>query len=224
MSNSPRETLDQMRARVAAEVPLTKRKAKTKGNGLGAPAQERFEILSFDKIRLDTTPAYLVKGIIPRVGLCVFWGPPKCGKSFLVFDLMMHVALGWKFRDLKVRQGSVVYCALEGCAAFKNRVEAFRQAKLAEDISGVPFHLMASPMQLVTDHPTLIASIREQAARPAAVVIDTLNRSLTGSESSDEDMSAYVKAADVIRDAFGLRLRRYHHSPLRPRRDAPTRS
>ena len=52
---------------------------------------------------------------------------------------MMHVALGWKYRDRKVRQGAVVYCALEGCAAFKNRIEAFRQAKLADNASEVPF-------------------------------------------------------------------------------------
>jgi hypothetical protein len=174
-------------------------------------AHKRFELLPFDKIVLDATPTYLVKGIVPRVGLCVFWGPPKCGKSFLVFDLMMHIALGWKYRDRKVRQGAVVYCALEGCTAFKNRVEAFRQAKLPENVGEVPFHLMASPMQLVADHPALIASIREQAATPAALVIDTLNRSLTGSESSDEDMSAYVKAADAIRDALGCVVIIVHH-------------
>jgi hypothetical protein len=121
-----------------------------------------------------------------------------------VFDLMMHVALGWKFRDRKVRQGAVVYCALEGCAAFKNRVEAFRQAKLPDNASEIPFHLMASPISLVADHTALIASIRAALVEscPAAVVIDTLNRSLAGSESDDRDMAAYVKAADAIRDAF----------------------
>jgi RecA-family ATPase len=169
--------------------------------------------LPFDKIVLDATPAYLVKGIVPRVGLCVFWGPPKCGKSFLVVDLMMHVALGWKFRDRKVRQGAVVYCALEGCAAFKNRVEAFRQAKLAKNVGKVPFHLMASPMSLVADHPALIASIRAAlgTGQLAAVVIDTLNRSLAGSESDDRDMAAYVKAADAIRDAFNCAVIIVHH-------------
>jgi hypothetical protein len=62
-------------------------------NGTDTRVQKRFELIPFDKIAFDTTPAYLVKGLIPRVGLCVFWGPPKCGKSFLVFDLLMHVAL-----------------------------------------------------------------------------------------------------------------------------------
>jgi AAA domain len=46
---------------------------------------------------------------------------------------------------------------------------------------------------------------------PAAVVIDTLNRSLTGSESDDRDMAAYVKAADAIRDAFGCAVIIVHH-------------
>lgn len=179
-----------------------------------APAQKpRFELIPFDKIRLDTTPAYLVKGILPRTGLCVFWGPPKCGKSFLVFDLVMHVALGWEYRSRKVRQGAIVYCALEGCTAFKNRVEAFRQAKLPESASEVPFHLMASPMSLVADHPALIAAIRATigSAPPAAIVIDTLNRSLAGSESDDKDMAAYVKAADAMRDAFDCAVVVVHH-------------
>jgi AAA domain len=63
----------------------------------------RFKLVPFNEISLNTTPAYLVKDLLPRIGLTVFWGPPKCGKSFFVFDLMMHVALGWKFRDLKVK-------------------------------------------------------------------------------------------------------------------------
>jgi hypothetical protein len=130
-------------------------------NGPDARAQKaRFELIPFDKIAFDTTPAYLVKGLIPRVGLCVFWGPPKCGKSFLVFDLMMHIALGWQYRGGRVRQGAVVYCALEGCAAFKNRVEAFRLTHLPDNAGEVPFHLMASPMSLIADHAALIASIR----------------------------------------------------------------
>jgi hypothetical protein len=106
-----------------------------------------------------------------------------------------------------------VYCALEGCTAFKNRIEAFRQTKLPDNTSEVPFHLMASPMALVADHAALIASIRATLGTipPAAVVIDTLNRSLAGSESDDRDMAAYVKAADAIRDAFNCAVIIVHH-------------
>jgi hypothetical protein len=54
---------------------------------------------------------------------------------------------------------------------------------------------------------------------PVAVVLDTLNRSLVGSESSDTDMSN-VRAADAIRDAFGCSVLVVHHCGIndsRPR-------
>jgi RecA-family ATPase len=163
------------------------RNGEDRDEGYVPPGEPRFELIPFEKIAFDTTPAYLVKGVIPRVGLCVFWGPPKCGKSFLVFDLLMHVALGWKYRGRRVRQGAVVYCAFEGQAGLRNRVEAFRQRRLAKGAEGVPFYLIADAMNLVADHPALIASVRAALgdAKPAAIALDTLNRSMPGSESSE---------------------------------------
>ncbi len=176
------------------------------------PGKKRFRLMPFDKIRADETSAYRIKGFLPRVGLVVVWGPPKCGKSFYVFDLMMHVALGWMYRGHRVQGGSVVYAALEGCQGFKARVEAFRQAKMSEGASAA-FHLMAEGLNLVADGPAFVAAIREQVAEqiPAVVVVDTLNRSLQGSESSDEDMANYVRAADAIRDAFDCLVVIVHH-------------
>jgi hypothetical protein len=203
----------------------TKARRRSGANGPthGEPRDvRRFDLVPFDKIRLDTMPAYLVKGIIPRIGLCVFWGPPKCGKSFLALDVLLHVALGWKFRDLRVRQGPVVYCAFEGQARLRNRVEAFRQRKLSEDAGDAPFYLVAASMNLVADHSALISSVRAALGdtRPAAICLDTLNRSLVGSESSDEDMAAYVKAADALREAFECVVIIVHHCGIdatRPR-------
>jgi hypothetical protein len=188
-----------------------RRIALSNGETNDESSPKHFELIPFDAVRIDTTPAYLVKGIVPRTGLCIVWGPPKCGKSFLVFDMLMHVALGWQYRDRKVRQGAVVYCALEGCSAFKNRIEAFRQKRLQELAAAVPFYLMAAPLSLVADHTDLIAEIRGQCQKPSVVAIDTLNRSLAGSESSDEDMAAYIKAADAIRDAFNCAVVIVHH-------------
>jgi hypothetical protein len=51
----------------------------------------------------------------------------------------------------------------------------------------------------------LIASIKAQMGdKPLGVVcLDTLNRSLVGSESKDEDMSAYIAAAGKIEESSG---------------------
>jgi hypothetical protein len=56
------------------------------------PRKRRFPLKTLENINVSMAPNYLVKGILPRVGLGVVWGPPKCGKSFKTFDLVMHVA------------------------------------------------------------------------------------------------------------------------------------
>jgi hypothetical protein len=173
----------------------------------------RFELVPFEKIELACGASYLVKGLIPRCGLTVIWGPPKCGKSFLTFDMAMHVAMGWDYRGHRVKAGPVVYAALEGAEGFRARVEAFRRERLQDPATAAPFYLMASQLSLVADASAFVASIRAQLGDdcPVAVVIDTLNRSLAGSESDDKDMAAYVRAADAIRDPFKCVVIVVHH-------------
>ena len=51
-------------------------------------------------------------------------------------------------------------------------------------------------------------------------MIDTLNRSLTGSENDPEDMAKYIAAADRIRAAFRCSVLVVHHCGIagsRPR-------
>jgi hypothetical protein len=45
-------------------------------------AKPRLRLIPFDEIKLGTESRYLVKGIIPRIGLVIVWGPPKCGKKY----------------------------------------------------------------------------------------------------------------------------------------------
>ncbi|RYC29409.1 AAA family ATPase [Lichenibacterium minor] len=183
---------------------------------------KHFDLIPFDEIQLSTAPNYAVKGLLPKLGLAVIWGPPKCGKSFFVSDLLLHVALGWAYRGRRVRQAAVVYCCLEGAEGFNNRMLAFRQAKLGEEAAAVPFYLSPTPLDLVKDHAALITSIRSVLGdmHPGVIALDTVNRSLAGSESSDEDMSAYIRAADALRDAFKCLIVLVHHCGLdatRPR-------
>ncbi len=187
-----------------------------------APAGDRFKLTAFNDVSLGASARFLVKNLLTATGLAVVYGAPKCGKSFLVFDLVMHVALGRNYRGRRTKSGSVVYLALEGAEGFRARIAAFRQEKLGEHRGSVPFYLIDSPLTLVVDHRALLAAICAQLpdARPAVVVIDTLNRSLAGSESDDRDMGAYIRAADAIREQLGCLVLVVHHSGLdtsRPR-------
>jgi AAA domain len=174
-----------------------------------AETEAKFHLTRFKDVLLDTSAVYLAKGLIPSSGLTVVWGSPKCGKSFWTFDLMMHVARGIPYRGRRVQQGIVVYVALEGDQGFRRRIDAYKRH---HDISDLPFYLITDRTDLVRDYKILIEDIKAQTPDiPAVVVIDTLNRSLGGSENSDEDMAAYIKAADAIREAFGCAVIIIHH-------------
>lgn len=179
----------------------------------------RFHLIPFRDIAVTTERNYCIKGLIPRTGLVLVWGPPKCGKSFWTMDAALHVALGWEYRGRKVQAGPVVYLAAEGAHGLVGRIQAFKERHRVTD---APFYLEPVRPDLVADHAELIAVIRDTLGDtpPAMVVVDTLNRTFTGSESSDEDMTAYIQAASAIIEAFGCVVVVVHHCGIeggRPR-------
>ena len=118
------------------------------------------KIIPFDEIRLNESyRPYLVRGLIPKEGLTVVWGPPKSGKTFAVFDMLMHVALGWKYRGTRrVQQGTVVYRSFEGQGRLAAPIEAFRQQHLAEEPEDIPFHAQTMTLDLVKQSGDLISA------------------------------------------------------------------
>ena len=130
------------------------------------PSKARFHLTRFRDIAITEGVAYLVKDLLPTMGLVVVWGPPKCGKSFWMFDLSMHIALGREYRGRRVQQGPVVYLALEGGRGFTHRVEAFRRR---HSVTDAPFYLITDRTDLVNDHKQLIDEITapvKRAPRP----------------------------------------------------------
>jgi hypothetical protein len=191
-------------------------------NDSGTGKQSRIRLVAFDDIELGRQQRHLVKGLIPRTGLIVVWGPPKSGKSFWTFDVVMHVALDRPYRGRRVDHGAVVYCAFEGQTGIEARCAAFRKRFLAAEHERVQFYLEPITPDLVKAAPELTAAIRGTLGdvNPAVIVLDTLNRSLRGSESSDEDMTAYVCAADMLRESFDCAVIIVHHCGIdgsRPR-------
>ena len=176
-------------------------------------APREFKLVAFDEISLSTETGYLIKDILPRVGLTVIWGPPKCGKSFKALDMFMSVARNAPYRDYKVKGGPVVYVSLEGEHGFKKRVIGYKQNCMKGNEGPVPFYLIGGSMDLVKDHAALLDAIRAQIGdvMPVADRHSTLNRSLVGSELSDEDMGDYIKAVDAVRDAFECSVTIIHH-------------
>ena len=184
-------------------------------------SRPRFPLRRIREIEPEVHGRHLVKGLLPKAALVVVWGAPKCGKSFWTLDLVAHVACGAPYRGRKVRQGAVVYIAAEGTTGFEARAKAWCQRHLAEE-DDPPLHVLTMRVELAKDQAAFVADIGGQLgeARPAVVVVDTVNRTYTGSESSDQDMTAYVNAADAIKAAFDCSVILVHHCGIegtRPR-------
>jgi hypothetical protein len=174
---------------------------------LREPYSGRLKLIALEElIKPDSNPdEYSIKGLAPAEGIGVTWGPSGTYKSFLELDLGLHHAVGWQYRGRRTKQGPVVYCAFEGGRGVKKRVAAWCKKNLAPDFAGdVPFYLQPLKLDLAKEVDELIDAIGGQlgGADPVRISLDTLNRSMVGSESSDEDMAAYFGAADKLREAF----------------------
>ena len=164
-------------------------------------SSQAFKLVPFASIQIDTQSTAVVKGLIPSGGLTVVYGPPKSGKSFLMLD---------------------VYVVAEGSFGFRARKVAFEQAKMIAKREGVPFFMLGVPINLVVDHVAFIRLSRETLGDdvPVMVIIDTLNRTLAGSENSPDAMGDYIRATDGIRTAFDCAVVVVHHcgvDGVRPR-------
>ena len=56
------------------------------------PRDLRFRIVSFGDMRPGVEPLYLIDELVPVKGLVDIWGKPKCFKSFVTLDMMLHVS------------------------------------------------------------------------------------------------------------------------------------
>lgn len=175
----------------------------------------KFPMLNIDSIiQFSTECEFLIDDLFPRSGLALIWGSPKTGKSFVTMDAFMHVALGREYRGRHVEQGPIIYLGLEGQLGLRKRVLAFIRHHFGDEVPYIPFRLILVPINLVADAKALIEEIKFELGdeRPAAVIVDTLARSMPGSEAKDADMAAFIKAADSIYRAFNCLVPIVHHS------------
>tara|TARA_R110002074_G_scaffold181694_1_gene346391 strand:+ start:2769 stop:3863 length:1095 start_codon:yes stop_codon:yes gene_type:complete len=172
------------------------------------------QLVPFNAITLGDGPAWLIKGLIPLYGLTVLYGPPKSFKSFWTFDVLMHVVLGWSYRGLRVTQGAVVYVVAEGEHGFKARKEAFCKSKLKGCDNELPFYIVPIPIDLIQEREKLIEEIRKVLGDqlPVTVVFDTLARTMSGPENSNDAMGEYIEAVDAVRVALNCGAIVVHHS------------
>jgi hypothetical protein len=182
--------------------------------GRNAPPPPDWELFTYGDSFKSERREYLIKGLVNRGDFSAWYGPPKHGKSFVLLDLMLHIAAGRPWRGKRVRQGRVLYCALEGGFGIRNRIVA-AQGKFGT--APLPFHILAVPLNLLNGDGAKLAAFMMAKAEEFGgdfdvVVVDTLSRSMPGGkENSPEVMSAVVGALDVLRHETKAHIAVIHH-------------
>lgn len=162
---------------------------------------------------------WLVKSIMTRGEVSMWYGQPGCGKSFLMSDAGLAVARGVPWFGRRVRQGLVIYQAGEGGLGLKRRMRAYRKHHgIGEDL---PFVLLPSPINLFVadaDVDRLIAEIKLWAAYYDVplelVVIDTMSAAIAGAdENASGDLSKVLERCRKIARETGAHVALVHHTP-----------
>lgn len=181
------------------------------------PQPERkvvYKPLSVADLIAAPPPSWLIRDLLPAEGLCVLFGEPGSGKSFLVLDLLASIARGEPWAGQRTRKGAAVYVGLE--AQINARVVAYLQRHhlQPDDLAGLHvFQRQAMSLTQPANVRQFISDLHMHGIEPAVVVIDTLARALPGKdENSATDMSAAIACAGMISTAFDCLCVLVHHS------------
>jgi RecA-family ATPase len=169
------------------------------------------------------------------------YGPPACGKSFLVTDLLLTLA--WATVDPKQagewfghrirKPAGVVYIASESPEDFEVRLHAWRMRnELAANVE-LPFVFLPTTIDMANG-PAETKRLVEELRRidvyfkvkfgvgVGVVAVDTVSRALAGgNENAPDVMGSFIKNCEALRDgANKTAIIAVHHSPIdgsRPR-------
>lgn len=171
----------------------------------------RIKLLDIDQFESLRPPTWRIKDILPEQGLTILWGRSGDLKSFVGVDIGLCVATGAPWHGHEVKKGLVVYIAAEGSTGLAKRALGWWRTR-GKDHPKPYFKLIPHSLALTGDdfQPLLDAVT---PLKPALIIVDTLARTFgTGDENKQADMSAYVTAADRLREATGANILVIHHS------------
>ena len=151
----------------------------------------------------------VVEGLL-YPGVYLFVGAPKVGKSFLMAQLAYHVSKGLPLWGYEVRQGAVLYLALEDDYP---RLQGRLYRMFGED-SAADLHLSIYAKQLNSGLEEQLNRFVREHPDTRLIIIDTLQKIREGGEerysyASDYDVITKLKR---FADASGVCLLLVHHT------------
>lgn len=168
-------------------------------------------------------PRWLLRPLLPEVGVAVIAGQSRAGKSFVALDLARALAMGEGFFERKARERvGVLFVAAEAVGTISQRLEALRLHKLAgtdpaylpiswADLDEVPrpsdlverVNAVAAELHRLAEEAGA-AMIERHGLRLGAIIIDTVGAAFGVPDSDDEAAKLVMGALGVLSRKSGL--------------------
>jgi putative DNA primase/helicase len=174
----------------------------------------RFKLLSGEDLMNQPPMRWIIRGILPAIGLAGLYGPSMSAKSFLAIDAGCDIASGEdSWFGYPVNKVPVTYVCLEGESGLRKRLNAWSKhhnKPIPEDLRFVTqsFNLLADE-----DINDLAKAIIAKNGQNGLVIIDTLNRAAPGIDENDSrEMGNIIAACKKLQEMVGGLVLLVHHT------------
>ncbi len=185
-------------------------------SGNSGQLKSRFVFEKISDLRKLPPAQWLVKDWVPEGATGILYGKWAAGKSFIGFDLALHLAYGmsdWHGAALPGAPCHVLIIAREGHQGFVNRIDAFKKHHgLVDDDDHITFMRGSVSFMRDEDFGALVAAIKADATPYQLVIVDTVARVLPGVDMNEQQtVTMFMERIGIIGAITGASTIGVHH-------------
>lgn len=187
-------------------------------NGSGTERQKASKLLfeSVADLRQLPPTQWLVKGWLEEATYGIVRGRWGAGKSFLGFDIALHLAYGlaeWHGARLPAEPCDVLVLAREGHTGFVRRIDAFKKYHGLElDTEHLAFLRAQVNFMDEREFNQLLPAIAAQGKQFRLIIVDTVSRVMAGVKiNEDQNVSLFMERLSILTRATNATVVGVHH-------------
>jgi hypothetical protein len=176
----------------------------------------RFLFESISDLRKLPPVQWLVRDWVPEGATGIFYGKWAAGKSFIGFDLALHLAYAmqdWHGAALPGVPTEALVIAREGHQGFVNRVDAFKKFHgLPDDDDHITFMRGSVSFMREDEFKALCEAIAATGKHFKLILVDTVARVLPGVDMNEQQtVTLFMERISILGGATGAATIGVHH-------------
>lgn len=184
--------------------------------GIESSDTPRFRFEKTSDLRALPPIAWLVHGWFPDGATGILFGKWAAGKSFIGFDLALHLAYGlkdWHGASLPGEPCDVLVISREGHQGFVQRIDAFkRHHGISQDTERLTFMRQTVSLMRDDEFAAFCREVQARGERYRLVLIDTVARVLPGVDlNAPETVTLFMERCAILAGLTGATAIGVHH-------------